>query len=58
MSSPTVVTVGFASTTYSISESDEVADVLLELTGTAEREVIVFMQTGNETAKGSPGRWL
>lgn len=47
------MTVGFSSANYSVSESDEVCNVSLELTEAAEREVTVLIQTGNGTATGS-----
>ena len=47
------VTVGFFSTVYSISEDDRFANVSLELTEAAEKEVAVLLETGNGTAKGS-----
>ena len=54
--SPTAVTVEFSSATYSVSEGDEFANVSVELTGTAEREVRVLIHTENGTATGSLGK--
>ena len=57
-SSQTAVNVSLSSATYLVSEDDRDANVSLELTGTAEREVTVLIQTGDGTATGSPGKWL
>ena len=50
---PIAVTVGLSSTMYSVLEEDGFANVSVELTGTAEREVTVLIQTGDLTATGS-----
>ena len=56
--SPTAVTVGLSSATYSVSEGGGIANVSLRLTGAAEREVSVLLQTGDGVATGSQGGWL
>ena len=56
--SPTAVTVGLSSATYNVSEGDGVANVSLRLTGAAEREVSVLLQTEDGVATGSQGGWL
>lgn len=48
--------VGLSSTTYSASEGDGAANVSLELTGTAEREVTVLIHTEDGMATGSLGQ--
>ena len=52
------MTVGFSYTTYSVFKGDGVANVSLELTEAAEREVTVLIQTGNGMATGNPGERL
>ena len=52
----TAVTVNFSSTTYSVFEGDGVANISLELTGAAQREITIFIQTSNGMATGSPGK--
>ena len=47
------MTVGLSSATYSVSEGDGFANISLQLTGAAEREVSVLVQTGIGTATGS-----
>ena len=47
------MTVGFAYTTYSVSEGDEFVNVSLALIEAAEKEVTVIIQTGDGTATGS-----
>ena len=46
------VTVGLSSANYSVFESDGVANITLELTGDAEREVTVLIETQNGDAIG------
>ena len=57
--SPPAVTLGLSSATYSVNESDEVANVSLELTKAAEKEVTVHIETSDRTATGreSDGSW-
>ena len=50
--------VGLSSATYSVSESDGVCNISLELTEAAEREVTVIIQTWDGMATGSLGGWL
>jgi len=52
------VRVGLSSATYSVSEGDGFANISLQLTGAAEREVSVLVQTGIGTATGSLGNCL
>jgi len=49
------VTLGLSSATYSVNESDEVANVSLELTKAAEKEGTVHIETSDRTATGSMG---
>ena len=46
------VTVGLSSANYSVFESDGVVNITLELTGDAEREVTVLIETQNGDAIG------
>ena len=52
------MTIGLSSATYNVSEGDGVASVSLRLTGAAEREVSVLLQTEDGVATGSQGGWL
>ena len=47
-----------SSANYSASEGDEVASVSVELTGAAEREVMVYIHSWDRTATGSSEEWL
>lgn len=53
MSTSLAISVDLSSTTYSVTESDEVVNVSLELIGAAEREVTVLIETQDGTATGS-----
>ena len=46
------MTVGLSSANYSVFESDGVVNITLELTGDAEREVTVLIETQNGDAIG------
>ena len=52
------MTVDFSSANYSVSEGDGVANISLELTGVAEREVTVLIHTGDGNATSSLEKWL